>query len=395
MTTRKATLIIRYKAAVGWKRAEAARGANGRIRPGYALLNGEPVKCDEYTYQVRFYDARKLHYLPAGNDANKAETLRRRTEQQESVKAEAAKAGVRVHVETERKTLADSAADYVRDAEQRNANEAAMQARNVTAEFMRLTSHTHVDEIDRGDVYGFHAALRKRGCEDRTVANKHDRLKSWLLFAGVDRSIIPPRPKYEEQLPTVYTSDEISTILGAADPYMSTVITLALKCGLRDQELAHLEWSDVDEGEQVLRVCGKAKYHYRVKDSEQREVPLSADVVALLSAWRQTRGDSSGLIIPTATGRPNTKLLRLLKRLARQAGLNCGKCDGCNGPNRECETWTLHKFRRTYCTTLLRNEFDLRTVQAYMGHADLASTMRYLRPAATSETRAKMNNVKW
>jgi integrase len=61
----------------------------------------------------------------------------------------------------------------------------------------------------------------------------------------------------------------------------------------------------------------------------------------------------------------------------------------------ECEGYTLHRFRRTYITTLLRSGIDLRTVQAYAGHKDLASTMRYLRPATGKEAKAKLNAVKW
>jgi hypothetical protein len=65
--------------------------------------------------------------------------------------------------------------------------------------------------------------------------------------------------------------------------------------------------------------------------------------------------------------------------------MNCGSCEGCKAKRRECETFTLHKFRRSYITTLLRNGIDLRTVQAYAGHKDIASTMRYLRPASAKE----------
>jgi hypothetical protein len=42
-----------------------------------------------------------------------------------------------------------------------------------------------------------------RGRTDRTVANKHQRLTSWLRFAGIDKAILPPVPTYEETLPTV------------------------------------------------------------------------------------------------------------------------------------------------------------------------------------------------
>ena len=57
--------------------------------------------------------------------------------------------------------------------------------------------------------------------------------------------------------------------------------------------------------------------------------------------------------------------------------------------------WTLHKLRRTYATTLLRNGVDLRTVQRFMGHSDMNSTMRYLRPASSKETQAAVNAIKW
>ena len=181
---------------------------------------------------------------------------------------------------------------------------------------------------------------------------------------------------------------------GVADPYLSFAIGLTLKCGLREQELIHLEWPDIDEDAHVVRVRGKDEYGVRVKDSERREVPIPDDLLVELRAWKEAHG-GKGLVLPTAGGRPNHKMLRALKRLAKAAKLNCGRCGGCKGRNRECQEWTLHKFRRTYCTTLLRNGFDLRTVQAYMGHADLASTMRYLRPAASSEMQAKLNAVKW
>jgi integrase len=103
---------------------------------------------------------------------------------------------------------------------------------------MQTCKKTFVDEITKDDIYRFHRALRERGCEDRTVADKHARLKSFLKFAGVDtKAVMPPEPKYEVELPTVYSPAEIRGILKAADNYMHLVIEMGLKLGLRDQEL--------------------------------------------------------------------------------------------------------------------------------------------------------------
>lgn len=394
MTTRKATLIIRYKAADGWKRAEAARSANGRIRPGYAVIDGTSKQVADYRYQVRYYDDRKVKYIPAGRDANKAETLRRQTEQRESVKAEAERVGVKVEADQTRSTLAGTAAEYIKDAEDQGHTEAAAQARSVTAEFIRIVRKTYVDEVTREDVLKFHAALRKRGCEDRTVANKDARARSWLRFAGMDKDKLPPKPRYEEKLPTIYTSDQISSSLGAADPYMGLVIGLALKCGLREQEIQFLTWADIDEANHVLQVRGKSEYGFKVKDSEQRELPIPDDLLADLKSWKANHKGST-LVLANGEGLPNTHLLRMLKRLAKREKLNCGHCEGCKSPLEECREWNLHKFRRTYGTTLLRNGVDLRTVQSLMGHADLDSTLRYLRPATGEELQSKINKVKW
>jgi len=390
---RAVTLLLRVKHRGKWKRLPAAYGRNGRIRPGYAQVGEAQISFDNPAYEIRLYRNRQPKYIPAGRDASDAEVERIRQEKLSSARAKAADAGLRVQEEEQRKRLRTLAADYIEDCEMRQAHEAAAQARLVTDQFIASCKKTYLDEITRKDVLNFHVALRARRCSSRTVANKHSRLKSWFLFSGIDKEIIPPTPKYDEELPTVYTRDEISSILAAADPYLHLAVSLAYKCGLREQELTHCEFRDINFEDRVLRVRSKPGYKFTIKDSEERDVPVPSDLLEELKEWKSTHEDRE-LILPNRTGKPNTKLLRALKRLARDAELNCRRCQGCKD-RLECEEWTLHKFRRTYITTLLRNGIDLRTVQAYAGHADLASTMRYLRPASGTEAHQKLNAVIW
>jgi hypothetical protein len=193
--------MIRYKDANGaWKCAPAARSANGRIRPGCAVIGGAPTQVVAFQYQVRYYQNRKVQYESDVGDptnARKAETLRRRLEQQTSAKAEAKKAGIEVVEPESRLTLNQSAKDYIADAEGRGAGETASQARHVSDELQGVVKRTFVDEVTRADILRFRAALTKRGCGDRTVANKEARLRSWLRFAGMDTDLFPPKPKYE------------------------------------------------------------------------------------------------------------------------------------------------------------------------------------------------------
>lgn len=214
-----------------------------------------------------------------------------------------------------------------------------------------------------------------------------------LTFAGVPKDLLPALPKFEKALPTVYTPEQIKGIRKVADDYMTLVIDLGLMCGLREQEMQFLIWPDLDLTGKVLRVTGKPELGFLVKDSEQREVPIPDELATALEARKKVSKGRLVLGVGKDQKNPNTHLLRQLKRLAKRAELTCGAC-GCEESG-ECKEWTLHKLRRTYATTLLRNQVDLRTVQSLMGHSDLESTLRYLRPASGNGLQAAVNAIAW
>jgi len=400
MENRTVTLMVRHRAADGkWQRSPAARGANGRVKPGHALVRGKAVPVTDAAYELRHYEDRRVVYTPAGKNAADADAQRARQEKTSTAKVVAEDAGLQIVVGEERKTLKATAAAYIQDAEGRGAMAAASMARSATAEFLGLTKKTYVDEIKKEDFYKFHAALRKRGCVPRTLSNKHARIASWLRFAGIDKANIPPKPKYEEALPTIYEPEQYRALLEVADPHTKMCILLALKAGLRDKELRHLEFRDINFTNNTLLVRGKPEWGFKVKDSEQRELPLPDDLVADLTAWRESQPGTK-LVLGTRRDTPCTVLLEDVKRLAEKAGLSCGCCDGCArlkepGYRGGCMEFTLHRFRRTYLTALLRSGVDVRTVQRLAGHSDLESTLRYLRPAAGPKLQAKINAVQW
>ena len=45
----------------------------------------------------------------------------------------------------------------------------------------------------------------------------------------------------------------------------------------------------------------------------------------------------------------------------------------------QCRHFFLHKFRHTFATEHLRHGVDIRTLQSWMGHRDIKSTMVYLK----------------
>ncbi|HUX28360.1 MAG TPA: site-specific integrase [Terracidiphilus sp.] len=108
-------------------------------------------------------------------------------------------------------------------------------------------------------------------------------------------------PRYDETLPTIYTREQIADILKGAGPYMRLVIGLALECGLREQEIVHLEWPDIHLDDKVLRVSSKPHYEFRVKASEERDVPIPDDLLAEIKQWHKAH-PNRGLLLATKGG---------------------------------------------------------------------------------------------
>ena len=148
------------------------------------------------------------------------------------------------------------------------------------------------------------------------------------------------------------TTHKSGQLRAGADEYMRLVSEVGQQLGLRMQEIMYAEWSDLKGC--MFTVQGKSReaYTFKVKDKEARTVPVNDILCARLAAWKESR-PGTVLILGTESDRPNRHLLRTLKRVVKREGLNCGQCKGCNG-GEGCYQWTLHRFRGTYLTTLLR-----------------------------------------
>jgi integrase/recombinase XerD len=101
------------------------------------------------------------------------------------------------------------------------------------------------------------------------------------------------------------------------------------------------------------------------------------------------------LVFPNKRGNPNRENDTIVKRVAYRAKLNCGQCvtkhgNKCaQGPY--CQHFFLHKFRHTFATEHLRHGVDIRTLQTWMGHRDIKSTMVYLKGVQSKDALAKVN----
>ena len=396
MNTGEIALVWYYKGPKGWRRTPVLMAQNGRIRTGIVIIDGVERKFSKGRFQLRTYDAKGNNiYINAGTNATEALLQRDVASKKRKVRRDADAAGVAVVPEAGQTALSVAIQKFIDQAISRGSTEAAATYTRALDEFVLAVDARFIHEVKAETVTQFQVALRRKGNGDRTVSNKTQAVISFLLNSGVDTKALKIRKvKYEKKLPVVYGKDDIDALVAATgDPYLQTVIALLRMTGLREQEAMYLAWTDLDLSRKTLRVQSKPAEGFRIKDKEERDIPLPDILVGMLKLWREGNPNTKW-VVGTSRDQPNTKLLRTIKRLAGRAGLNCGTCTGCERTG-ECRRWTLHSFRRSYATTLSRGGVDNRTIMALMGHSDLATVLRYLAPMETEQAGVLVNAVAW
>src|SRR5438105_3721476 len=153
-----------------------------------------------------------------------------------------------------------------------------------------------------------------------------------------------------------------------------------LMTGMREQEVMHCSWADVSLSRSTITVRYKPEYGFSPKNYREREIPIPAKLAQNLKAWKAKSDKTCGLVFPTAGCSPKLNFLDDLKAVVERANLQKG------------DFW-LHKFRATFATWHLWNGVDLRTVQMWLGHSDMESTMRYLKPSRSQAVRDKVDET--
>lgn len=104
-------------------------------------------------------------------------------------------------------------------------------------------------DLTPADIRRMHAAMRRRGLGDATVAGAHRTLVSLLEHARAERIIAdniaalnPPRRTRPSKVRSSLTREEAKALLSVGDARW----TLALLTGLRSGEARALRWSDID-----------------------------------------------------------------------------------------------------------------------------------------------------
>lgn len=336
-----------------WRYCPVVFTSNGRIKQDWVVVNGHEELHTEGAYHLDWRHRGKRKRLSVGKDATHAQNLARGKEAATAVLAPA----------TIDPRLPVAIASYLEEI-RGSKKPKTLAAYALTLEyFAQHCQKPYISDVERSDLLAYSGALRDaEELAPRTVHNHFANLVSFLKWAGRERIARKGDwPTYTEEEPEIYEPEEIDRLLGACTPEESRLFRFFRYSGFREQEVVHFTQKDL--GSSTAAVRHKPKCGWSPKAYRGRTVPIPAAFAAELAG-----GKPGDLVFPAPEGGLDRHMIRKLKGVATRAGMDPDTC------------W-LHKFRATFATHALQGGIDLRTVQSWMGHTDLASTMRYLRPA--------------
>jgi integrase/recombinase XerC len=186
-----------------------------------------------------------------------------------------------------------------------------------------------------------------------------------LLAADPTRGLVVREPR---TVPRALSESDLSRLLAVLpDLRARLVVALMARQGLRCVEVSRLEVADWDRDASSLRVRGKGDH--------ERGMPVADDVASLLTALVGER--RSGPIIGLSAGRISI----LVSRWMNAAGIKGASYDG----------KSAHALRHSAASDFYERSGDMRATQRLLGHANLATTDRYLRHADDPALRAGLN----
>lgn len=168
----------------------------------------------------------------------------------------------------------------------------------------------------------------------------------------------------EDELERLFAQPEIAAITGVRD---RAILELLFSSGLRVSELVGLDRDHINLKRREFMVRGKGQ--------KDRPIFISAEAARWLEEYINRRQDTARPLFIRYSGSKQVDLSgnfqrltarsvqRLVARYARLAGIT--------------KHVSPHTLRHSFATDLLMNGADLRSVQAMLGHSNIATTQIY------------------
>ena len=241
------------------------------------------------------------------------------------------------------------------------------QAVPAESDWSAITQETIVNYVD---------SLTQRGYTKSTIARKIAALKTlfhWLSQHGQmsdDPTLRLKSPRVDKRTPRLLTQDEVNALIDATatvtQPRSSrdrALLEVVYSSGMRVSEAINLRLEDVDLQANEVRCMGRG--------SRQRKAPLLPRAVdALRDYLTNARVELMGNI-STDYVFLNPQGTRLTRQAVWLMTRQYAKVAGIEGDV------TPHTLRHSRAAHMLGNGEDVRRVQEWLGHANLATTQMY------------------
>jgi integrase/recombinase XerD len=252
------------------------------------------------------------------------------------------------------------------------------------SDFLR-SQRRALPETGPDDIVDYLERLRKRGLRPSSVARRISALRGFyrhLLREG-DLARDPTEhvelPRRGRSLPRALTREVATALVEAPDAGRPrgvrdrTILELLYATGMRASECLDVKLEDVNLTAGYLVCTGKGR--------KQRLVPVGAEAVQWVRRYLRevrplwTRRRDSGRLFVNPRGGPLSRqsLWAIVRQAAARAGVR-----GRVSP---------HMLRHSFASHLLEGGADLRSVQAMLGHADIATTQIYTHLPSAALTR--------
>jgi len=237
--------------------------------------------------------------------------------------------------------------------------------------------HKRIEKITADEIEQWRdELLDERGLSRRT-ANKQlillgaileRAVKHFSLLTNPAKDVPKLRVRYDPNAYDFFSPDEIETLGAAAGSAQDRAVFLtAAFTGLRMGELIALRWGDVDFNTEALHVYSSYSLGTLTapKSGLTRTVPLAEQVRDLLKAHSKlVPSDRAELVFPGERGEylDSSALRRRYKKSLEKAKLR---------------KLRFHDLRHTFGSIAI-DQATIVQVQAWMGHADVQTTMKYM-----------------
>jgi site-specific recombinase XerD len=200
--------------------------------------------------------------------------------------------------------------------------------------------------------------------------------------ASIQRVLAIPTKRFERNLVTYLTDDEVDALVATCDTTTWTgrrdhaMLVLAIQTGLRISELARLTIADVALGT-------GAHVHTVGKGRKERRTPLVPLTVAVLRTWLSERqGSPPEPLFPTSNGRflSRDAIEHRVALHVANAGATCASI--------RTKHVTTHTLRHTAAMRLLFSGVDVTVISLWLGHDQVSTTGAYVHADMTQKARA-------